>query len=201
MPGCRQHPPGHDQLFTSSLSGPGSCVACPAEVLAQVQMHLGPQFGLNLSRMAYAPSGQAGVPTQMRAGLVAGVQAVVSRGNWAVQPALLYSQTGFSLKEESTSDVNGYYSRFSRQEEYRLNYLTLPLNVAYRQHPDGQGFQLFAGPYLSLLVGGNFSYFRSYLYRTPSSAGMWLRPCVGSGRSLRRPCARRASPGLLFPSF
>ena len=132
-------------------------LACPAG--AQVQVRLGPQLGLNLSRMAYTPAEQAGVPTQMRTGLVAGVQAVASRGQWAVQPALLYSQTGFSLKAETTSNVNGYSNWFSRQEEYRFTYLTLPLNVAYMSHPDGHGFQLFGGPYLSLLVGGNFSYF------------------------------------------
>lgn len=173
-------------------------LACPAG--AQVRVRLGPQLGLNLSHMAYTPAGQASIPTRMRAGLVAGVQAVVSRGPWAVQPALLYSQTGFTLKEETTSNVNGYYNWFSRQEEYRFNYLTLPLNVAYLQHPDGHGFQLFAGPYLSLLVSGNFSYFRSYSYRTPSSAGGGSDHAAGPVEAYADPQPQPAMPVTSFYS-
>ncbi|RZK31585.1 MAG: PorT family protein, partial [Hymenobacter sp.] len=38
----------------------------------------------------------------------------------------------------------------------RLNYLTLPVNLAYTQRSDGQGLQAFAGPYASCLVGGHY---------------------------------------------
>jgi hypothetical protein len=41
-------------------------------------------------------------------------------------------------------------------ETVRLNYLTLPLNLAYTLGQAGQGLQVFAGPYLGLLVGGNY---------------------------------------------
>lgn len=37
------------------------------------------------------------------------------------------------------------------------------MNFTYAQHASGQGFQLFAGPYLGLLVGGD------YLFTLPSS--------------------------------
>jgi len=43
------------------------------------------------------------------------------------------------------------------EEEVRLNYLTLPLNFAFTLGRDGQGLQVFAGPYVSLLVGGNYT--------------------------------------------
>jgi len=36
----------------------------------------------------------------------------------------------------------------------RLDYLSIPLQVAYSQHTNGRGFQLFAGPYLGVLLGG-----------------------------------------------
>lgn len=36
----------------------------------------------------------------------------------------------------------------------RLNYLSLPLNLVFTQRAQGQGGQLFAGPYLSVLLGG-----------------------------------------------
>jgi len=39
----------------------------------------------------------------------------------------------------------------------RLHYLTLPLNLAYTLGRDGQGLQVFAGPYVSLLVGGSYA--------------------------------------------
>jgi hypothetical protein len=40
----------------------------------------------------------------------------------------------------------------------RLSYLTTPLNFTYTQHANGQGFQLFAGPYLEALVCGDYRF-------------------------------------------
>lgn len=41
-----------------------------------------------------------------------------------------------------------------RTQDYRLNYLVLPLNLAYSLRQDGQGLQVVAGPYVGLLLGG-----------------------------------------------
>ena len=40
----------------------------------------------------------------------------------------------------------------------RLNYVTIPVNLAYAQRPDGRGLQVFAGPYIGVLTGGNYEH-------------------------------------------
>jgi hypothetical protein len=55
----------------------------------------------------------------------------------------------------------------------RLNYLTVPLNLAFTLGHAGQGLQVFAGPYVSLLVGGRFAWqghFASYQGSAPYDA-------------------------------
>ncbi|RZK88652.1 MAG: PorT family protein [Hymenobacter sp.] len=83
-----------------------------------------------------------------RTGFAAGLQGIVQFGHLAVQPSLHFSQKG--LDEHSGS---GLYSRYT---DYRLNYLLLPVNVAYSLHSGGQGVQVFAGPYVGMLLGGNY---------------------------------------------
>jgi hypothetical protein len=67
-----------------------------------------------------------------------------------VQPAVLFAQRGFTSKPVFFDSGFGGLT----QNSVRLHYLTIPLQVAYTQHTDGQGLQVSAGPYVSFLVGG-----------------------------------------------
>lgn len=93
----------------------------------------------------------------LRPGFELGVLACLAWDHWQLQPAVLYAQKGFRLQgtqgqTTSTDGVKPAPYIFTN----RLNYVTLPLNVAYAQHKQGQGLQLFAGPYLSVLLGGHY---------------------------------------------
>lgn len=152
-----------------------------AAVRAQVRASIGPQLGANVSSTPYATYYRPDAfHTMARTGVEVGAMASISTGHWALQPALLFSQRGFKIDDKYTDEqtvigITGipgrYYSSYSTKDEYRFNYLTLPLNIAYTQRADGRGFQLFAGPYLSLLLGGHYTSTLGYLYSTPHSGG------------------------------
>ncbi|WP_375437257.1 porin family protein [uncultured Hymenobacter sp.] len=123
---------------------------------AQATFRVGPRAGLNVSgahfptRVAtsYEPPSYTSRP-----GFEAGLTSTVQFGHFAVQPSLLFSQKGYRSSGYRLSfDMLSFY-----EEDVRLNYLTLPLNLAFTLGRDGQGLQVFAGPYASLLVGGNFT--------------------------------------------
>ncbi|MGI4873866.1 MAG: porin family protein [Janthinobacterium lividum] len=132
-----------------------SCFGLVTAAQAQVQVSVGPRVGGTLcSRFTASNS------TGYRFGLVAGAQASLSWKKFALQPALLFEQKGGLTSEESTSYPAiyspGQLGLFPTQ--YRLNYLTLPLNVAFTPAGPGTGPQFFAGPYLGVLLGGEGSY-------------------------------------------
>ena len=72
--------------------------------------------------------------------------------HWALQPAVLYEQAGF--KSQMLYD-NGF-TTYDNRDDVQLRYLAIPLHVAYRQQATGQGMQVFAGPYVGLLLGGQY---------------------------------------------
>lgn len=123
----------------------GACLLA-GTAQAQATFHLGPYLGGNVSTAHFADE----TVSSTRRGFDAGVLGAFQFGHIAVQPAVLFAQRGF------TSKPTFYDSGFGglTQTSVRLHYLTLPLQVAYTQHPDGQGFQVSAGPYVSFLVGG-----------------------------------------------
>lgn len=96
--------------------------------------------------------------TGTRFGGELGVVANLGFGHWAVQPALLYAQRGFTVQDTYSGPSSGGTISHIYDDTYRLNYLLLPLNLAYAQHPNGQGLQVLAGPYLGLLLGGTYQY-------------------------------------------
>ncbi len=85
-------------------------------------------------------------------GWSAGLAGEIGFGHWALQPAVLYEQGGF---KSQTLYNNGLFT-YDNRDDVRLQYLAIPLHVAYRQRATGQGVQLFAGPYLGLLLGGRY---------------------------------------------
>lgn len=144
--------------------------AAPAH--AQARLSIGPRVGFNLSGAPYKDERQnKSYDTTFRPGVEAGLQASAQFGKWAVQPALLYSQKGFNIDDNSTTVLNGETLTIVNKNTHRFDYLTLPLNVVYSLQADGQGLQLFAGPYLSMLLGGEQKVDFSYSYRNATSSG------------------------------
>ncbi|GAB3586478.1 hypothetical protein GCM10027345_35990 [Hymenobacter daeguensis] len=125
---------------------------------AQTSFSIGPRVGLNLATY-HLTEPEVFDPPQYRAGLEAGVASALSRGHFALQGALLYSQKGY--KTRTTVDIrsvsNSYLGTGEVEYAERLHYLTLPLALAYTQRSDGQGFQVFAGPYVGLFLAGSFT--------------------------------------------
>jgi hypothetical protein len=145
---------------TSRLVLAGSCLLV-ATAHAQVSLRVGPQVGGTHSAIQGAPDAEAG-SVSARTGLEAGIVATLQVGHFAFQPAVLYAQRGF--KRHLTYFDAGFGGL--TDERVRLDYLSVPLRLAYTQHRDGRGLQVFAGPYLGLLVGGR----REAFYTFPGSS-------------------------------
>jgi hypothetical protein len=114
---------------------------------AQATFSFGPRLGLNVSTARFTY-----IETSSHAGFEAGLTGNLQLGHFAVQPSLLFSQKGY----QAHGGLISYDSPVTYEETVRLNYLTLPLNLAYTLGKAGQGLQVFAGPYLGVLVGGNY---------------------------------------------
>lgn len=128
---------------------------------AQATFGMGLRLGLNAASAPFKDE-QRTYATNSRLGAEAGFAFDVSFGHFVLQPALLFSQKGFTINDtySTTFSSSGYVetTRTMLNEEYRLNYVTIPLNFAYALRADGQGLQLFAGPYLGFLLGGTYKY-------------------------------------------
>jgi hypothetical protein len=135
----------------------GSLALAVAPACAQASFSVGPRVGLNISTYHFSEPSPV-FRQEYRPGLEAGLMGSLGFGHLALQPVLLYSQKGFT--QYTTVDVRTGTNLpvGSGELEYRtrLHYVTLPLNIAYTQQANGQGFQLFAGPYLGLLLRGKY---------------------------------------------
>ncbi|GAA4028968.1 hypothetical protein GCM10022409_11350 [Hymenobacter glaciei] len=149
------------------LASAGLTLAFTAQ--AQVQVSLGPQVGAVSSFSSYSDHGSYagnGRPYQTRylAGFEGGVLVAISYGRFQLQPALLFTQRGFRIDDDYVS----YTFHATTDVRLRLNYLSLPILAAYSLQASGQGWQVFGGPYLGRLVGGNYSFRNTYVgYRRP----------------------------------
>lgn len=88
------------------------------------------------------------------AGYQVGVAATIGWGHWAVQPGLIFTQKGVKQRAATAFSLGGYDYTNTFTVTSRVHYLELPLNVVYGFGADGEGFQVFAGPYAAVGVGG-----------------------------------------------
>ena len=124
---------------------------------AQTTISFGPRLGANLTTFAYSGNSTGLDDTRYQAGVQVGGTLNLSFGKVAFQPSLLFSQKGAELTGSYRDNTGGYATTVTASLKPRLHYLELPLNVVYTAGGD-HGFQLFAGPYLALGVGGGGSY-------------------------------------------
>jgi hypothetical protein len=124
---------------------------------AQTTISFGPRLGANLSTFSYSGNTTGLAETSSRFGVQVGGTLNVSFGNFAFQPSLLFTQKGAKLTGAQAEVGGGYITNVSASLTPRLHYLELPLNMVYTAGGD-HGFQLFAGPYVALGVGGSGEY-------------------------------------------
>ncbi|MGI4863107.1 MAG: porin family protein [Janthinobacterium lividum] len=130
---------------------------------AQVRFSAGPQLGYTLATTTYQLFAVADYDTHYRSGFSGGLTAELGLGHLVVRPAVLYTQKGYNQEEVRSG------ASLTTTSRMRTDYLTLPLQVGYTQHADGQGFQVFAGPYVGLILGGHYT--RDVVYGAGSSGG------------------------------
>ena len=124
---------------------------------AQTTITFGPRLGVNLSRFSYSGTPQQFDDVKSMAGVQVGATANISFGNLAFQPSLIFSQKGAELKSSGRAVNDGYPFTYAITASPKLSYIELPLNFVYTSGGD-HGFQLFAGPYVAMGVGGGGSY-------------------------------------------
>jgi hypothetical protein len=178
--------------LTASLLTTGSLLLATV-VQAQTSFSIGPKVGLNAATTYYTPAVK-GLSLRYRLGIEAGVAGSLSFGHFALQPALLYSQKGYKqhARVDYTTGPGRPYGTADFDGVERLNYVTLPISLAYCQRQNGQGFQVFVGPYLALLLGGNFTNTIQY----PLGPDTFSGNIMPDGEDARGAVARRYDAGL-----
>ena len=124
---------------------------------AQTSISFGPRLGANLTTFSYSGTSTGLDATNHQVGVQVGGTLNLSFGKVAFQPSLLFSQKGAELKGSEQETNGSITTKVNATLKPRLNYLELPLNVVYTTGGD-HGFQVFAGPYLAVGVGGGGSY-------------------------------------------
>lgn len=128
---------------------------------AQAQVTFGPRIGLNASSISQdIPDADEELDTKLLLGPQIGVTLNAQFGNISVQPSLLFSRKGYKVEEE---DDDFKYEAWSR-----LSYVEIPVNFVYTTGGTA-GFQVFAGPYVGVGIGGKEKY--EYSEGTMSESG------------------------------
>ncbi len=164
----------------------GSLLLLATTAHAQTTFQVGPRVGLNLTNCHFTGL-YSTTPSAVRPGFEAGLTGSVAVGHWALQPAVLFTQKGYTTHGSGiTIDWPITYD-----EDVRYQYLIAPVNVAYTQHKNGQGVQVFGGGYVGVLVGGHYSgenhYFMTYQPDSPSRDVAYSGKIIGGGNAADYP--------------
>jgi len=130
-----------------------------AQLNAQVTYNIG--AGINHSSLKGQAMGSLNnltefsdgmITTQPRIGLYAGGNLQMPLGGmFSVQPGVFYSQKGYTMKGELTTDKLDFLGAGARAD-LQSHYIDLPVVLKAEL---AKGFQIFAGPQLSYLVKSN----------------------------------------------
>jgi hypothetical protein len=117
---------------------------------AQIRFSAGPQLGYTLATTTYQLFAYATYDTRYRSGFCGGLTGELGLGHLFIRPTVLYTQKGYNQEEDRGGGLH-------TSSHVRTDYLTIPFNIGFTQHRDGQGFQVFAGPYFGLILGGHYT--------------------------------------------
>jgi hypothetical protein len=143
--------------IATTLATTGALCLAALAGQAQTTISFGPRLGANLTTFSYSGASTGLENTSSRVGVQVGGTVNIAFGNFAFQPSLLFTQKGAKLTAAQTDNSGSYTTTASVELKPRLHYLELPLNMVYTSEGD-HGFQLFAGPYVALGVGGGGDY-------------------------------------------
>ncbi|GAA3964114.1 hypothetical protein GCM10022407_08470 [Hymenobacter antarcticus] len=127
-----------------------------ATAFAQPTFRLGLRGGLNRASSTVEPSRISSSQYYYSASKSAlfawqaGAVLEVAFRRFSLQPALVFSQKGEQFDAATSMSGVAGVSSTELSTVNRSNWLELPVNMVYTLH----GFQLFAGPYVALAVGG-----------------------------------------------
>lgn len=145
---------------------------------AQRRISIGPRLGGNLMSATAAAIDQSALTgidySYSKSALLGGqvgVGASIGSGHWEVQPALILTQKGLRQQLAATYSFGILTIQENDQIDTRAHYLELPINVVYCLGQDGNGFQVFAGPYVAVGVGGRARYSLELTTNDPSIPG------------------------------
>lgn len=127
----------------------------------RAQVTLGVKVGVNLSNIQqdYKDSDMEDV-TKIRPGFHLGLTADVPfSDNFSFQPGLLFTTKGCNYDiddtyEDETPRGVAELVTIEGDASTALNYIEIPLHFAYKAND----FQIFAGPYLAMGIGGKYKY-------------------------------------------
>jgi hypothetical protein len=144
---------------------------------AQVRFGIGPQVGYTLSSADYKYNSYTN-DSNYRSGFSAGLTGEFGIGHLAIRPAVLYAQKGYNLEQSNPTTNTLPQSLSSRR---RFDYLTIPINIGYTQHSNGQGVQVFAGGYIGFVLGGHHTEYGTYTDGNPPQS--FSAPVVSANSS------------------
>jgi hypothetical protein len=90
-----------------------------------------------------------------RAGFEAGVAGNWTRGHGALHVAARYARQGY-VQHDQVIAPGPLTLPVEATAAYRLNYLSVPVSVAYTQFANGQGVQVYAGGYAARFLAGRY---------------------------------------------
>jgi len=108
----------------------------------QAQIKYGPKIGLNLSTMTLKSGGVAADPTTLVGFHVGVITEIPIKGNFVLQPALLFSSKGSK------------YSFLGEEVSISPGFLEIPVNAVYKFDVGSMKLFLNAGPYFAYGISG-----------------------------------------------
>lgn len=137
----------------------------------QAQVKFGVKAGLNINNISQnLAESDWEAATIMRLAYNVGLTADFGLSDvLSLQSGLMLTSKGFSydLKEEFDEDIDGYF-------RFCYNYLEVPINFAYKI----SDFQVYAGPYVAIGIGGKMKYDVSFDGESESDEAK-LKPAFG----------------------
>jgi hypothetical protein len=129
-----------------------------AATAAQAQISFGPRVGLNATTLNYDFKDDDEPESKLMLGAQVGLSMNAQFGKLSLQPSLLFTMKGDKYEESESETVNMGNGpetfSYESKRSLRLNYLELPVNLVYSTNGAEGGFQVFAGPYVALGLGG-----------------------------------------------
>lgn len=149
------------------------CIGAASFTEANAQwLKIGPEVGLNLSTLSTRFIGDKG-SQGMRPGLKAG--GVIDLGispHISLQTGLYYSMKGSANVNRRTTSSGNTSVTVENTQDFRVDYLEVPLNLLFRLGPVNKGQVFFGGgPYIATAISGKSTNIQTRTITTGGTTG------------------------------